>query len=105
MGVARETLWLASVCTIDLLVTMILIATGRFTEANPLLGHYLRYGLGAMGAVKLASFAIPLAVAEWQRRRTPGFVVAALRLTLCVYVVGYLGGVAVANLPLLLFSR
>lgn len=103
MNVARETVWLAAVCTIDMVVTAILVSTGRFTEANPLLGHYLRYGLGAMCGVKLVSYLVPLAIAEWQRRREPRFVRAVLRAALGLYIVGYFTGIAAVNLPLISF--
>jgi hypothetical protein len=101
MPVAKETLLLAAVCTADLVLTACLIATGLFTEANPLLAHYLDYGLGAMCMVKFASYALPLAVAEWYRRVQPGFVEPLLRATLWIYGAAYVGSVASVNLPLL----
>ncbi len=100
MGIARETIWLGLVCLADLILTACLISTGAFTEGNPLLAHYLHYGLGAMCAVKLFSFLTPLALAEWYRRRDPAFVRGMLRGALGVYVVAYVAGVTAVNLPL-----
>ena len=103
ISLARETILLAVVCTVDLLLTAYLISTGIFTEGNPLLAHYLQYGLGMMCLVKLASFTVPLGVAEWYRRQYPTFVRWALRATLCLYLLGYLVGVTAVNLPALAF--
>ncbi len=75
-----------------------LISTGLFTEANPLLAHFLRYGLWAMCLVKLLSFAVPLTLAEWYRRRQPEFVRALLRTALGLYVGGYVLGITLVNL-------
>ena len=97
-ALARETLLLGLVCSADLLLTAILISTGRFTEANPILAHYLQYGLGAMCLVKLASYTVPLALAEWYRQYKPEFVTRLLRVTLFLYVAGYLAGITAVNI-------
>jgi hypothetical protein len=96
-ALSRETLLLGSICTADLVLTAALISTGYFTEANPLLAHYLQYGLGAMCLVKLGSYVIPLALAEWYRRHKPDFVTMLLRVTIYLYVAGYLLGIAMVN--------
>ena len=101
MILARETVLLAAVCLADLVLTLALISTGYFTEGNPILGHYLQYGLGAMALVKLGSFLLPLAIAEWYRPRHPMFVRCVLRATLYLYIAGYVIGVTSVNLPVL----
>ena len=98
-ALARETVFLALVCTADLVLTAYLISTGLFTEANPILAYYLEYGLGTMCLVKLASFVVPLALAEWYRRHRPEFVRGLLRVVLCLYITGYFAGVTAINLP------
>jgi hypothetical protein len=97
-AVARETLLLGLVCSADLALTAYLISTGLYTEANPLLAHYLEYGLGVMCVVKLFSYMVPLALAEWYRRYRPEFVTMLLRVTLGLYVTGYVVGVFVINM-------
>ena len=95
---ARETMGLGLVCSADLALTAYLISTGRFTEANPILAHYLQYGLGVMCLVKLLSYVLPLALAEWYRRQRPEFVTLLLRATLFLYIAGYVMGVAWVNM-------
>jgi type IV secretory pathway TrbD component len=104
MTLARETVFLGLICLADLLLTALLISSGSFTEANPVLGYYLRFGLAAMCGVKLFSFVAPLAMAEWYRRKDPQFVQSMLRAILYLYVVGYVAGVTAVNLPMLLFG-
>jgi hypothetical protein len=104
MALARETLLLAGLCLADLILTAILISTGLFTEGNPILAHYLQYGLGVMCLVKFASFVLPLTVAEWYRRQQPIFVKFVLRSALFLYIVGYVMGVAAVNVPILISS-
>lgn len=97
-ALSRETVLLGMVCTADLALTALLISTGRFTEANPLLAHYLEYGLGVMCLVKLGSYTVPLALAEWYRRQKPEFVTMLLRATLFLYVAGYFAGILAVNI-------
>src|SRR5436853_539042 len=97
MLLAKETALLAVICSVDLALTSVLIATGCCTESNPILAHYLQYGLEAMCLVKLASFAVPLTLAEYYRRDHPRFVRLVLRTTLVLYVMGYVAGVTAVN--------
>ncbi|MBW3623178.1 MAG: hypothetical protein KY468_07175 [Armatimonadetes bacterium] len=95
---SRETLLLGLICSADLVLTAVLISTGHFTEGNPILAHYLEYGLGMMCLVKLGSYVVPLALAEWYRQYRPDFVARLLRVTLCLYVVGYVTGIFFVNI-------
>jgi hypothetical protein len=104
MVLARETLLLGTLCLADLVITALLISTGFFTEGNPILAHYLQYGLFAMCLVKLFSFVVPLTVAEWYRRSHPRFIRNLLRATLYLYVIGYVTGIAAINAPILMTS-
>jgi hypothetical protein len=94
---AAETFYLGLVCFADLALTALLLHTGHMTEANPILAYYLQFGLLAMCVVKLASFLIPLAIAEWYRHKRPQFITPLLRAALCLYIAGYVGGVAFVN--------
>ena len=94
VNISRESIILGAVCLFDLILTLILIQSGLCTEANPILARCLEYGMGAMTLAKLASFLIPLALAEWYRRRRPEFIRGLLRATLCLYILGYVAGVS-----------
>ena len=103
MVLSRETLYLAVLCTVDMILTAIFLSTGSFTEANPILAHYLRYGLGVMCLVKMLSYLVPLAIAEWYRRKHPRFIRYTLRIALYLYIFGYIVGIAATNVSWLLF--
>jgi hypothetical protein len=95
--ISRDSLLLAAVCTADTVITAALLATGYFTEANPLLAFYLQWGIGAMCGVKVLTFVVPIAIAEWYRHREPIFIARLLRITTFLYVCGYLTATATVN--------
>lgn len=84
--VLPETTLLAALGCADLLVSTFLIGSRRAWEANPLMAVVLAdHGPWAFAAVKALSLSVPLAIAEWARRRSPAFVVSALRIAAIVY--------------------
>jgi hypothetical protein len=97
MILARETVWLAIIGVADMIFTAILISTGWFTEANPLLAFYLRYGIAAMCLAKLFLTLVPLAVAEVYRRQKPALIQSMLRAAILLYLFGYVAAVSSAN--------
>jgi hypothetical protein len=90
MTCTRESLLLIMICTADLISTLLLVGKGAAAEGNPLMGFYLRYGLGTFVLVKLSLIFLPLFVAEWGRRYKPRFVRNMLRATIAVYLGMYL---------------
>jgi len=93
MGIARESVWLGSLCLADMLWTVWLIRSGLAIEANPILSFYLNRGLITFVAVKSLLFVGPLLVLEWVRRRRPRFVQAMLRLAIALYLGSYCAGI------------
>jgi hypothetical protein len=90
MTFARESLFLIGICTADLISTLLLIGNGGVAEGNPLMGFYLRYGIGTFVMVKLSLILLPIFIAEWGKRYRPRFVRAMLRATIAVYLGMYL---------------
>ena len=88
--VLPETTALASIGCLDLLTTIYLIASGQAHEANPFMAGLL-YSFGPVGliAAKAALLGGPLIVAEAARKKNPGFVRAALRIGILLYLTLY----------------
>jgi len=85
--VLPETIALAMIGCCDLMFTIYLLATGQAWEANPLMASILHSaGPHAFIAIKGLLLAGPLAVAEFARREREGFVRAALRIGIILYL-------------------
>lgn len=88
--VLPETTVLAIVGCVDLVSTVYLIATGQAQEANPLMAGLLTaFGPRGLIAAKFLLLAVPLALAEFARKRKPAFVRTALRVGLILYLTIY----------------
>jgi len=98
MRLARESLILIAICTLDLATTLLFIHEHGAGEGNPVMGYYLRYGVGVFIMVKLTLIALPVFIAEWSKQYRPHFVKMALRATIASYVGAYLLGIALINL-------
>jgi hypothetical protein len=85
--VLPETTILALVCLLDTVSTVFLVHQGLAVEANPLLAWTFEQSTATFVAVKIATFALPLAIFEILRRRHSKLVQKGLR----VAIVGYLG--------------
>ena len=90
MTFTRESLFLIGICTADLISTLLLIGAGGAAEGNPLMGFYLRYGIGTFVMVKLSLIVFPIFIAEWGKQYRPRFVRSMLRATIAVYLGLYL---------------
>jgi len=90
MTCTRESLLLIAICTADLISTLLLIGKGGAAEGNPLMGFYLRYGIGTFVMVKLSLIFLPIFIAEWGKRYKPRFVRIMLRATIAAYLGMYL---------------
>lgn len=97
VAVSVETMIIAVICLADLLVTGLLVGSGQFIEGNPIMNFYLEKGLALFVGVKLYFVIIPLAIAEWYRRRNPALVRGLLRATMYAYLAVYGIGFALAN--------
>ena len=89
MTCTRESLFLIGICTADLISTLLLLGKGA-AEGNPLMGFYLRYGIGTFVMVKLSLIFLPIFIAEWGKRYKPRFVRNMLRATIATYLGMYL---------------
>ncbi len=76
---------------LDLISTIVLIATGRAHEANPLFDGIL-HAFGPLGFAVFKAILLggPLALAEWARKHNEPFVRSALRIGILLYVGFYL---------------
>ncbi len=94
MRVSIESVVLVALCAADAVFTVWLIATGRATEGNALLGFYLKEGgmLSFLGAKTLLTLG-PIAILEQIRRRHPRFVRLLLRAGIAAYVLAWSAGV------------
>jgi hypothetical protein len=90
MKLTRESLLLLGICAIDLVVTLLLLKKGTAWEGNPLMGFYLRYGVGTFVMMKLTLILLPIFIAEGSRQYRPRFVRVMLRATIAVYLGTYL---------------
>lgn len=90
MTLTRESIFLIAICTADLISTLFLVGNGAAAEGNPLMGFYLKYGLGTFVLVKLSLIFLPIFVAEWGKRYRPRFVRNMLRATIALYLAVYL---------------
>lgn len=88
-----------ALCLADLGFTVWLLVQGHAEEANPIMRHYLEYGIGAFVAAKLALVAAPLLIIEWGLRYRPHTVRRLARLGVCSYVGLYLALHAGFNAP------
>jgi hypothetical protein len=85
--VLPETLILTLICSIDLFVTIYLVATHQAIEANPLMAATLNnYGPTAFIIAKVLLMALPLTIAELARTHHPHFVKRALQVCIAVYL-------------------
>ena len=76
--------------SLDWLTTIVGIVYFGAVEGNPLMGFYLRYGIGTFVMVKLSLIFLPIFIAEWGKRYRPRFVRALLRATIVAYLGMYL---------------
>ena len=99
MAIAVESIYLALISLVDLVVTVILVNNGTFVEGNPIMRFYLHKGPLPFVAMKLFLVAMPIAVAEWYRRKNPLLVRKTMRVVIYAYLGMYAFGFCVANLP------
>ena len=90
MTITRESLLLIGISVVDLTATLLLLGTDLAAEGNPLMGYYLRYGVGTFVLVKLSLIFLPIFIAEWSKQYKPRFVRIMLRATIVTYLGAYL---------------
>ena len=89
---------------VALLSTLYLIATHQAVEANPFMRFFLQMG-GPIGVIiaKALLLAVPIALAEWARKKHEDFVKKALKIGVAAYAIllllAYLGRIG------MVFSR
>jgi hypothetical protein len=88
--VSPETVWITTVCLLDLASTLYWVSHGMAHEANPLLARFLEQGSAPFIAAKTASFLPALMFAEWYLPRNPPLVRSSLRCVMTAYVLIYL---------------
>ncbi|HEY0868629.1 MAG TPA: DUF5658 family protein [Fimbriimonas sp.] len=91
-AVLPETVWLAFICVLDAVLTVILVQEGLAVESNPLLAWSFNYGSVGFMATKILSFAPALAIIETLRPRLGDFAQLALRVGIIGYILLYVFG-------------
>jgi hypothetical protein len=97
MRILSESLILAALCMLDMLVTVWLVQRGSAIEGNPILRFYLELSLGTFIGVKILLSIGPLIVLERLRHRRPQLVQRLLRVGIVLYLVVYCVGVLRLN--------
>ena len=97
-SISRESLALFLICFVDAMLTIVLVATGRATEANPLMARCLERGYWFFFTFKMSTAAVAIIVAELHRRRNPIFVKRLMQTATTAYVGIYLTALLVVNL-------
>jgi hypothetical protein len=87
--VSPESMVLAAICTVDMLLTLILVQFRLAAEQNPLMSACLNHGDATFVIVKLASFIPFIALVEVHRARNPIFVRNATRWAIVLYIAVY----------------
>lgn len=90
LTLTRESLLLIGISVVDLAATLLLVGTNVAAEGNPVMGFYLRYGVGTFVLVKLSLIFLPIFIAEWSKQYKPKFVRMMLRATIAAYLGIYL---------------
>lgn len=89
MKIAKESLIIAVLGTIDLITTIVFIRHHGAEEANPIFRFFWNIGLPMFILAKIMLTACPLLVLEWARKRNPRFVMFGMRSAIAGYVFMY----------------
>ncbi len=89
MKIAKETVIIGVLGTIDLITTIIFIQHHGAEEANPIFRLFWNIGLPAFIAAKVLLTVCPLLVLEWARKRNPRFVQMGMRSAIAGYMMMY----------------
>jgi len=87
MNISKDSYFLGSLATFDLILTNCLIQTGKFWEANPILSFYLNLSLYAFILIKLLLIFGPIYVLEILRIKRPNvkyFIKSAFFFIFCL---------------------
>lgn len=84
--ISRESSCLIAICLLDTLLTIVFVALGIATEANPLMRFWLEQGYFAFALVKMGTLVPVILLAERHRRRNPVFVTKVLRFGIVAYL-------------------
>ncbi|MHB0912399.1 MAG: DUF5658 family protein [Armatimonadota bacterium] len=96
--VCLESLVFAAICLADAFITVLLVASGHATEANPIMARCFDYGIPAFWAVKMTPLIALVGVAEWYRQQNAEFTKLAMQAGIAGYVALYIWGVFCANM-------
>lgn len=96
--VSGESLALIAVCSIDMILTIILLATGLAVEANPLMQRCFQISVAVFCVAKMVPLLVLVGLCEWQMRYNPVFVKRALKLGTAAYVGFYTIAVLMVNI-------
>jgi hypothetical protein len=98
LRMSAESAVLATICTIDMALTALLVQFRLAAEQNPLMAACLDRGMIVFLTVKLVSFVPFIVLVEIYRHRNPQFVRVATRAAIGLYLCVYLALFARANL-------
>lgn len=88
-NISTESIFLSTICIVDMVSTLYLVAIGSAVEANPIMAACLRCSPAMFILAKLMSFVPFVVITEWYRRRNPSFALNASRAAIGVYLFTY----------------
>ncbi|HEV2473018.1 MAG TPA: DUF5658 family protein [Chthonomonadales bacterium] len=93
LTLSEETGILAAIGIADTISTVLLVASGRAVEANPIMKFYMGAGLISFVVSKLILVVSPLVALELLRRRRPKSVKLLMRVGIALYIISYVAGI------------
>lgn len=85
------------ICLIDAVLTIVLIAKGQATEANPLMARCLDHGYAFFFVAKMSTAVLAITVAELYRRRNPMFIKRLMQTAITAYIGIYITALLFVN--------
>lgn len=98
IAISRESIGLFLICTVDMVLTVMLVAMGLAKEANPLMAYCIEHGYVTFCAVKMSTTILAIAAAERYRRHNPRFVKRLLQCAIALYLLLYFSLLVAINL-------
>lgn len=100
IAISRESVCLFAVCMADMALTVLLVAMGLATEANPLMAKCIEHSYVTFCLVKISTALLAIGAAERYRPRNPLFIKRVLQSAIGLYVGLYIILVLAINRPL-----
>lgn len=98
LTLSSESLALITVCALDAILTIFLVASGMAVEANPFMKYFMECGVGVFCLAKMLPLIPLVGLTEWYRKFNPLFVKKAMQFGVVAYTVFYGISVLMVNM-------